>query len=280
MNQNKKIKKILLKARKQVFGEMLGNNASLFQGEGFEFTELREYVYGDDVRKIDWKTTAKLGKPFVKIYREERELNVVTAVMMGGSCYFGTVKQKSEIMSELVALIGFSAVKNSDLFSNIIFADKLYTMNKPHKKFFAIQEAVAQLENFEMLGKKSDYKLFTDILYKRIKRKSLLFIISDFVGEVDLGLLSKKHDVVALIVRDRFEEKPLELGYLRVLDMESKKSFEGNIGKSELKAYQQALHLNDEKLLAHFKKNAVRYTKVYTNDEPYLKLAGLLGGGR
>jgi uncharacterized protein (DUF58 family) len=280
MNQNKKIKKILLKARKQVFGEMLGNNASLFQGEGFEFTELREYVYGDDVRKIDWKTTAKLGKPFVKIYREERELNVVTAVMMGGSCYFGTVKQKSEIMSELVALIGFSAVKNSDLFSNIIFADKLYTMNKPHKKFFAIQEAVTQLENFEMLGKKSDYKLFTDTLYKRIKRKSLLFIISDFVGEVDLGLLSKKHDVVALIVRDRFEEKPLELGYLRVLDMESKNSFEGNIGKSELKAYQQALHLNDEKLLAHFKKNAVRYTKVYTNDEPYLKLAGLLGGGR
>lgn len=85
-------KKILLKARKQVFGEMLGNNASLFQGEGFEFTELREYVYGDDVRKIDWKTTAKLGKPFIKIYNEERELNVVTAVMLGGSTYFGTLK--------------------------------------------------------------------------------------------------------------------------------------------------------------------------------------------
>ena len=114
-------KKILLKARKQVFGEMLGNNASLFQGEGFEFTELREYVYGDDVRKIDWKTTAKLGKPFIKIYREERELNVVTAVMMGGSTYFGTVKQKSDVMAELVALLGFSAVKNSDLFMSLSF---------------------------------------------------------------------------------------------------------------------------------------------------------------
>ncbi len=76
---------------------MLGNNASLFQGQSFEFSELREYIYGDDVRKIDWKTTAKLGKPFVKIYKEERELNVVVAAMMNGSVYFGTVRQKSRI---------------------------------------------------------------------------------------------------------------------------------------------------------------------------------------
>ena len=108
-------KRILLKSKKQVYGDMLGNNASLFQGEGFEFAELREYVYGDDVRKIDWKTTAKLGKPFVKIYKEERELNVVVVSMLGGSVYFGTVKQKSDVIAEVVATLGFSAVKNSDL---------------------------------------------------------------------------------------------------------------------------------------------------------------------
>lgn len=274
----KSTKKILLKARKQVFGEMLGNNASLFQGEGFEFAELREYVYGDDVRKIDWKTTAKLGKPFIKVYREERELNVVTAVMMGGSTYFGTVRQKSEVMAELVALLGFSAVKNSDLFSNVIFADKLYNMSKPNKKFFAIQDAVTKIEHFDMLGKRSNYQSFFDTLYRRIKRKSLLFIISDFVGEIDLALLSKKHDVVALIVRDKFEEKPSELGYIRLLDMESAKSFEGNIGSAEVKAYEQSLAKNDSKLHAHFKKNAVRFTKVYTDEEPYLRLVKLLGG--
>ena len=272
------IKKILLKARKQVFGEMLGNNASLFQGEGFEFTELREYVYGDDVRKIDWKTTAKLGKPFIKIYSEERELNVVTAVMLGGSTYFGTVKQKSETMSELVALLGFSAVKNSDLFSNIIFADKLYNMSKPNKKFFAIQDAVTQMQGFDMLGKNSDYRSFSDTLYKRIKRKSLLFIISDFVGDVDLALLSKKHDVVALVVRDKFEENPEALGQMRLMDMENDRSFEGMVGKAELKRYKKALMQNDEKLYAHFKRSAVRYTKIYTDEEPYLKLAKLLGG--
>lgn len=272
------IKKILLKARKQVFGEMLGNNASLFQGEGFEFTELREYVYGDDVRKIDWKTTAKLGKPFIKIYREERELNVVTALMMGGSTYFGTVKQKSETMAELVALLGFSAVKNSDLYSHIIFADKLYSMSKPTKKFFAIQDAIEKINRFEMLGKESHYTLFMDTLYNRIRRKSLLFIISDFVGDIDIALLAKKHDVVALIVRDKFEENPKELGFIRLLDMEKQQSFEGNITEVELKSYKAALANNDAKLYAHFKKNGVRYTKVYTHDESYIKLAHLFGG--
>jgi len=271
------VKRILLKAKKQVFGEMLGNNASLFQGEGFEFTELREYVYGDDVRKIDWKTTAKLGKPFVKIYNEERELNVVTAVMMGGSTYFGTCRQKSEVMNELVALLGFSAVKNGDKFSTVIFADKLYSMPKAHKKFFAVQEAVTQVENFDMLGKESNYKAFTETLYRRIKRKSLLFIIADFVGNIDLALLSKKHEVVVIIVRDRFEEHPSELGYIRLMDMESRKSFEGNVGKNELQEYEEALKENDKKLYAHLKKNALRHVKIYTDDEVYLKLRKLLG---
>jgi len=280
MKSDNRVKRILLKTKKQVFGDMLGNNISLFQGEGFEFTELREYIYGDDIRKIDWKTTAKLGKPYVKIYTEERELNVVTAVMMGGSTYFGTVKQKSEVMSELVATIGFSAVKNSDLYSNIIFADKLYTMSRPNKKYFAVQEALTKMDKFEVLGKKSNYKEFANTLFKRIKRKSLLFVISDFVDDINFGLLSKKHDIVALIVRDRFEEKPQELGYIRVLDMESSSSFEGNIGKEELKGYMKALDENDKRLYAHFKKNNIRYTKIYTDEEPFVKLARLFGGKR
>jgi len=275
---NSRVKKILLKTKKQVFGDMLGSNASLFQGEGFEFTELREYIYGDDIRKIDWKTTAKLGKPYVRIYQEERELNVVTAVMMGGSTYFGTVRQKSEIMSELVASIGFSALKNGDLFSNIIFADKIYEMSRPNKKFFSINDIVSKMDSFDVLNKKSDYGLFTDTLFKRLKRKSFLFIISDFVGDINLTILSKKHDVVALIVRDKFEENPKELGYIRIMDMESNRTSEGNIGSKELKAYTKALAKNDENLYAHLKKNNIRFAKIYTDEEPYLKLLKLFGG--
>ncbi len=269
---NKSVKKIVLKTKKQVYGDMLGNNASLFQGEGFEFAELREYIYGDDVRKIDWKTTAKLGKPFIKVYKEERELNVVVVSMLSGSTYFGTVRQKSDVIAEITATLGFSAIKSSDLFSHIIFADKMYSISKPSKKLFAVHRAVEEVMGFDALGKEANYQALVETLIKRLKKKALLFIISDFVGDIDLKLLSKKHDIFAVIVRDRFEENPSELGYLRLIDMESKQSFEGDVNTSTMKQYKKALHDNDERLYKQFKKQGVRFTKVYTHEEASLKL--------
>jgi len=269
---NKKAKKIILKTKKQVYGDMLGNNASLFQGEGFEFAELREYVYGDDIRKIDWKTTAKLGKPFVKVYKEERELNVVVVSLLSGSTYFGTRRQKSEVMAEVVATLGFSAVKNSDMFSHMIFAEKMYSFSKPSKKHFSIQKSVEDILRFDVLGKEADYQALVDTLVKRLKKKALLFIVSDFVGEIDLKLLAKKHDVFAVMVRDRFEENPSELGYLRLIDMETKQSFEGDINAATLQKYSSALHQNDEKLYKQFKKQGVRFSKIYTDEAVTLKL--------
>jgi len=269
---NKAVKKIILKTKKQVYGDMLGNNASIFQGEGFEFAELREYVYGDDVRKIDWKTTAKLSKPFVKIYKEERELNVVVVSMLSGSMYFGTVKQKSDVVAEVVATLGFSAVKNSDLFSHMIFADKQYSLSKGSKKLFSVHQAVDDVVGFDPIGKEADYSALVETLVGRLKKKALLFIVSDFVGEIDLKLLAKKHDIFAVMVRDRFEENPSELGYLRLIDMENKQSFEGDVNNTTLKNYTKALHDNDEKLYKQFKKQGVRFTKIYTDEEPTLKL--------
>ena len=269
---NQTVKKIVLKTKKQVYGDMLGNNASLFQGEGFEFAELREYVYGDDVRKIDWKTTAKLGKPFIKIYKEERELNVVVVSLLSGSTYFGTVKQKSDIIAEVVATLGFSAIKNADLFSHMIFADKMYGLSKASKKLFSVHKAVEDVVEFDPIGKEADYTALVETLISRLKKKALLFIVSDFVGDIDLKLLSKKHDIFAVIVRDKFEENPSELGYLRLIDMETKQSFEGDMNGSTLKNYKKALHDNDEKLYKQFKKQGVRFTKVYTHEEPTLKL--------
>ena len=269
---NKTVKKIVLKTKKQVYGDMLGNNASLFQGEGFEFAELREYVYGDDIRKIDWKTTAKLGKPFVKVYKEERELNVVVVSLLSGSTYFGTVKQKSDVMAEVVGTLGFSAIKNSDLFSHMIFADKMYDFSKSSKKLFAVHKAVEDIISFDSLGKEANYTALVETLVKRLKKKALLFIISDFVGEIDLKLLAKKHDVFAVIVRDKFEEHPRELGYLRLIDMETKQSYEGDVNSGTLKNYMKALHDNDEKLYKQFKKQGVRFSKIYTDEDATLKL--------
>jgi uncharacterized protein (DUF58 family) len=265
-------RKIILKTRKQVFGEMLGNNASMFQGEGFEFAELREYAYGDDVRKIDWKTTAKLRRPYIKIYHEERQLNVTVSLMLNGSTFFGTARPKHEYMSELVAILGFSAVKNSDLFSQMIYADRLYRYSKPSKKTFAVGQELEAALAFDPLGKKGDFRGWTDTLFQRVDRKSLMFLVSDFVGEIDLRLLSKKHDLFVIIVRDRFEEHPKSLGHLRLVDSESGRGFEGDINAAALSKYTAALKENDHKLYRQLRKNGIRYAKLYTDEDPFVKL--------
>jgi len=265
-------KKLLLKTQKQVYSQRLGNHISKFYGEGFEFGELREYIYGDDVRKIDWKTTAKMGKPFVKIYHEERELNVVAASMMGGSSYFGTVKQKSEVMREVVALIGMSALGQNDRFSHFLFADKLVKWNKPSKKTFSLFDTLEQMDRFEILGTKSNYEEMTQTLWTHLNKKAMLYIISDGIGEIDLGKLSKKHDVVLIIIRDRFEENPQELGLIQLIDMESTQGFLGNIDHDAISNYRKSLVENDAKLETHCKKYGIRMFKVYTHEDVYLKL--------
>ncbi len=265
-------KQILLRTKKQVFGDMLGNNSSLFHGEGFEFAELREYIYGDDVRKIDWKTTAKLGKPYVKVYREERELNVVISTMLNGSTYFGTARQKSDYIAELVAILGFSAVRNSDLFTYLNYADKLYHHSRPSKKLFAVSKETEYAASFDPLGKKGDFRGWTDTLSKRIKKKSLMFLISDFVGDIDLRVLAKKHDLFVLMVRDRFEENPSELGYIRLVDTEDGGSYEGEIGGSTIVSYRKALLENDQKLYSQFREYGIRHIKLFTDEDPIVKL--------
>jgi len=192
--------------------------------------------------------------------------------MLSGSTYFGTVKQKSDIIAEVAATLGFSAIKNSDLFSHMIFADEMYSFSKPSKKLFSVHKAVEEIVDFDPLGKEADYSVLVETLVNRLKKKALLFIVSDFVGEIDLKLLAKKHDIFAVIVRDKFEEDPSELGYLRLIDMETRQSFEGDVDSSTLKNYKKALHDNDEKLYKQFKKQGVRFTKVYTHEEPTLKL--------
>ncbi|MDY0195490.1 MAG: DUF58 domain-containing protein [Sulfurovaceae bacterium] len=265
-------KTLLLKTQKQVYSQRLGNHISKFYGEGFEFGELREYMYGDDVRKIDWKTTAKMGKPFVKIYHEERELNVAAATMMGGSSYFGTVKQKSEVMREVVALIGMSALSQNDRFSHFLFADKLVKWNKPSKKTFSLFDALEQMDRFEILGAKSNYQEMTQTLWTHLNKKAMLYIISDGIGEIDLGKLSKKHDVVLIIIRDRFEENPQELGLIQLIDMESGQGFFGNVDSDAISNYRKSLAENDAILAIHCKKYGIRMLKVYTHEDVYLKL--------
>ncbi|MEA1918749.1 MAG: DUF58 domain-containing protein [Campylobacterota bacterium] len=270
-----KLKKILVRARRQVFSEMVGNNPSIFQGEGYDFIEMREYNHGDDIRHIDWNVTAKMQRPYIRIFREERELNVVMASMLNGSVHFGSKQFKQDTIAELVALLSFSVLRNGDLLSNYIFADKMYSNDRPSKKMFAVQKYVESILEFDAINKKAEYTMMADTLYKRLKRKSLLIIIGDFFEIPDFSLLAKKHEVIAIIVRDKLEEHPPVMGFSSLSDPESGQMLEGDFNRSSVNAYATKVAEHDHKLFERFRKDQVRFTKIYTEDVASVKLRRL-----
>ena len=274
---SKKTKRIALKARKQVFGDLLGGNKTLFHGEGFEFSELREYEIGDDIRRIDWNTTAKLGKPYVKIFHEERQLQVAAVTVMSGSMHFGTGKLKSEVAMEALALLGFSAGKSGDLFESFLFADRLYEHTKPSKRTVAVYKALESAVEFECIGKQADFEALERLLRKRLKKRSLLFIISDFVGEFSPFYLAKRHDLVCLIVRDRFEEDPQALGTISLIDPETKQSMQGVVDERFVTRYKAKLRQNDDLLFKRLAKSGARFAKLYTHSDVATTLSKTVG---
>jgi len=273
-----KLQKILVRARRQVFSEMVGNNPSIFQGEGYDFIELREYMPGDDIRHIDWNITAKLQKPYIKIFREERELNVVIASMLNGSVYFGSKRFKQDVIAEITAMLSFSTIKNGDLLSSYIFSDTLESSSKPSKKLFQVHKSTDEILNFDPLNKKADYKILANTLFKRLRRKSLIIIVGDFFEIPDFKLLAKKHEVVAVIVRDRMEETPPQMGFTSLVDPESGAVLEGDFNTQTVKEYAKKVLVHDRELYATFRKHQIRFTKVYTESSIGVSLRRLFEG--
>ena len=257
---------------------MVGNNPSIFQGEGYDFIELREYMPGDDIRHIDWNITAKLQTPYIKIFREERELNVVIASVLNGSVHFGSKKFKQDVIAEVVASLSYSTLKNGDLLSSYVFTDKMISHSKPSKKLHQIQKSVAEILAFEALNQKVDFKVIADTLFKRLRRKSLIIVVGDFFEIPDFKLLAKKHEVVAIIVRDHLEEKPPKMGFSSLIDPESGAVLEGDFNSSSVESYAARVHAHDRELYASFRKNQVRFTKVYTDSNPSVALRRLFEG--
>jgi len=260
-----KLQKILVRARRQVFSEMVGNNPSIFQGEGYDFIELREYMPGDDIRHIDWNITAKMQKPYIKIFREERELNVVIASVLNGSVHFGAKKFKQDSIAEVVALLSFSTLKNGDLLSSYIYTDEIVSFLKPSKKINQVQESVKNILDFNALNQNVDFKFIADSLFKRLKRKSLIIVVGDFFELPDFKLLAKKHEVVAVIVRDHLEENPPQMGFASLVDPQSAKTLEGDFNKKSVSNYALKVAKHDKELYDTFRKHQVRFTKVYTD---------------
>jgi uncharacterized protein (DUF58 family) len=270
-----KLQKILVRARRQVFSEMVGNNRSIFHGEGYDFIELREYVAGDDIRKIDWNITAKMQRPYIKIFREERELNVVIVSVLNGSVHFGAKKFKQEIIAEVAAILGYSTLKNGDLLSSYIFTDEMISYSKPSKKLHSVQKSVDDIISFDALKKGVDFTFIADTLFKRLNRRSLILIVGDYFEIPNFRLLAKKHEVLSIIVRDHFEENPPHIGFASLMDPQSGAVLEGDFNDASIRSYRQKVIAHDHKLFDTLRKDSVRFTKVYTDSTPSVALRRL-----
>jgi len=275
---NQTLKKILIKTKKQTFSEIIGNNTSKQKGEGYDFCELKEYEYGEDVKNIDWVISAKMQKPYVKVYHAQKQLNIKIVNFLNGSTYFGTKRFKQEVICELASAIGFISIKQGDPFTSYIANEQLELCTKKSKRTFNVNFMSEQLFDYDVLGRSIDYKKVVGELFKVINHKSIIFLIGDFfdIKNLDLKLLSSKHEVIALVVRDKFEEQPEQMGNVNFNDPSTNQNFEGVLNQTTINDYIKKVKENDSILYKHFQDCSIRFAKVYTHEDPIKKLIGLL----
>jgi len=272
---NTHLKALQLKARHQVYTLLSGHNLSKLHGEGYDFAELREYQVGDDIRKINWTITAKLGKPYIKELHANRELSVVVSTLMDGSVFVGTENRKQHTATEVAALLGYAAQHGNDLFTGIGYTQEKVFTTPPTKQLFDIERFCAQLYNNRLLGTSLNRQSAIEDLFSRLHKPSLLFILDDFLSPVDLSLLAQKHEVVAVIIRYRDEESPTKKGEVTIQNPKDNSSYETYLGKQSISRYLAKREAHDEKMIAHFSRYDIRYVKIFTDEEPIEKLLTL-----
>jgi len=272
---NTTLKTLQIKARHQVYTLLSGHNLSKLHGEGYDFSELREYQIGDDIRKINWMITAKLGKPYIKELHANHELSVVVATFMDGSLYFGSGNAKQKKLTEVATLLGYASQQNGDLFTGISYTQNTTSVTPHTKQLYHIEEFSKTLYKASLLGTNLDYNASMQDLFKRLHKPSLVFIIGDFLEEVDLSLLAQKHEVIAIIIRDRDEESPKRLGEVTLSNPHNDNTLETYFDKKSIEKYLEKLKENDEKIVEHFSQHDIRYVKIFTDDEVVGKLLSL-----
>lgn len=268
-------KALQLKAKHQVYTLLSGHNLSKLHGEGYDFSELREYQVGDDIRKINWTISAKLGKPYIKELHANRELSVVVAAFMDASLYFGSGNAKQEKLTEVAALLGYAAQQSGDLFTGVIYTQEGTKAAPPTKQLYHIEQFSKTLFHASVLNTALDYPRAVQDLFKRLHKPSLLFILSDFLEEMDLSLLAQKHEVIAVIVRDREEEMPKKLGEVTLSSPQDSKKMDTYFGQKSREKYLAKLKAHDDRLREHFARYDIRSVKIFTEDEVVGKLLGL-----
>ncbi|HPN74370.1 MAG TPA: DUF58 domain-containing protein [Candidatus Marinimicrobia bacterium] len=221
----KQVRQIEIRTRHLVNDVFSGEYHSVFKGRGMEFSEVREYQYGDDFRSIDWNVTARYAHPYVKIQEEERELNVMLAVDASRSNAFGSQgKFKNEIAAEICALLAFSAIKNNDKVGLLIFTDQVEKFIPPHKGRSHTLRVIREILYFQPKSPRTNIKSGLEFLLKGLKRRAIVFLVSDFNDEnfaKPLRVLNKKHDVIAIHLQDARDKILPPVGLLNLKDAET-----------------------------------------------------------
>ncbi len=272
----KKVRKIEIKTRglsSQIFS---GEYHSAFKGRGMAFSEVREYMPGDDVRTIDWNVTARFNSPYVKVFEEERELSVVLLVDVSASGLFGTQKQfKQDLITELCAVVAFSASQNNDKIGVIFFSDKIEKFIPPKKGKSHILRIIRELIEFKPDNKQTNIEIALKYMTNVIKKRSVAFLISDFQTELPysdaLKIANKKHDVVALRIIDKAELEIPNIGLVKLKDNESGKIMWVDTSNKGFRTQFKANQLKfDATIKDVFNRSGIDATNIYTH-ESYIK---------
>jgi uncharacterized protein (DUF58 family) len=220
-----KIRQIQIYTSRAVNASFAGQYESVFKGRGMQFDEVREYMPGDDIRTIDWNVTARTGRPYIKRFVEEREMTVFFAVDLSASGDFGTVnKAKNELAAEFCAVLAFAAAKNNDKVGLLIFTDQIELYIPPKKGTSHMLRLIRELLYFKMPKRKTNISQALDYLGRVVRKRATVFVVSDFIEtgyKKSLSLLNKRHDVIAVSVRDRAEISLPGVGLIEFADAET-----------------------------------------------------------
>lgn len=236
----KKVRKIEIKTRRLSNHIFSGEYHSSFKGRGMTFSEVRQYQFGDDVRAIDWNVTARYNEPYIKVFEEERELTMMLMVDISGSESFGTKNQfKKDIVTEIAATMAFSATQNNDKIGLILFSDQVELFIPPKKGKSHVLRIIRELIEFQPKSRKTDVGLALKFLSGVLKKRAIVFLISDFMATPDyehtLKIASKKHDITGVRVYDAREEQIPNLGIVNMKDAETGETMLVNTGSKAVR---------------------------------------------
>ncbi len=278
----KRVRRIEIKTKGLTRHIFAGEYHSAFKGRGIAFSEVREYQYGDDIRSIDWNVTARFNHPYVKIFEEERELTVMLLIDVSGSGEFGTIGSfKREMMTEVAALLSFSAIYNNDKIGVIFFSDRVEKFISPQKGRKHILRIIRELLDFSPSSRKTNLNEPLRFLTNAIRKRCTAFLMSDFIApgfEESLRIASGKHDIVALQFTDRHEKTIPDIGLVRIADPETGEERLIDTSSSHIRRrYEDWWILHQAEITGIFRRSGVDFSELNTGEDYVKPLIRLFG---